>query len=422
MSNGFGIAVANTNETLTAVVLIEAGEQLMATLTIPPGEVRPWVDTLRPHNLQASGVFPDGFKVTSTVPVVAYQFNLYETIRSASTDASLLLPDHTLFNQYYGMTYSGDGGAGSEPYLAIYAVEPDTDVTVTPTSDVRASGNRSQVDFPLIRAGQPLTVTLQPSEVFVLIGSGGDSDLTGSLVQATAPIGVFGGNKSTQVPRGQRYRDHLEQQTFPRQALGTRYVVGKSRARGNPELPDQVRILADEDDTTVRFNPPLGATDEITLNAGQWREFPLSTHTEITSDGPVMVGHFYAGSGGSEGNSEGDPTFIMQVPLEQFRSEYVFLAPPTYTSDYVAIVAPPTARIEIDGVEVGLEPETVGDTTVSVTVVRIPDGQHRMTGDQNFGVTVYGFGGPPQDDPNRVQNVSYGYPAGLNLVEINPKE
>jgi hypothetical protein len=112
----------------------------------------------------------------------------------------------------------------------------------------------------------------------------------------------------------------------------------------------------------------------------------------------------------------------MQVPLEQFRSEYVFLAPPTYTSDYVAIVAPPTARIEIDGVEVGLEPETVGDTTVSVTVVRIPDGQHRMTGDQNFGVTVYGFGGPPQDDPNRVQNVSYGYPAGLNLVEINPKE
>ena len=78
--------------------------------------------------------------------------------------------------------------------------------------------------------------------------------------------------------------------------------------------------------------------------------------------------------------------------------------------------------IEIDGVEVDLEEATIGETGLSATVVQIPDGEHRVVGDQTFGVAVYGFGGPPNDDPNRVQNVSYGYPAGLDLIEINPKE
>lgn len=422
LQNGFGIVVANTDQALTATVVIETRGQMQATLTIPPGSVRPWVDTVRDFAMQDTGIYPRGFKLTSSIPVVAYQFNLYETIASASTDGSLLLPDHALYNQYYAMTYEGDGGGGSEPYLAVYAVNPDTEVTITPSADTSPSAGDSAVVLPRGTAGQPFTVTLQPLDVLIVRGRSGATDLTGSLLQATGPIGLYGGNRATQVPRGRTYRDHLEQQTFPRQALGTRYIVAKSRARGNPAVPDRVRVLADVDGTTIRFDPPLDATSEVALDAGQWREYSLTDHTEITSDGPVMVGVFFAGSGGGETNQEGDPTFIIQVPIEQFRQDYAFLAPPTYTSDYVAITAPPTAVVEIDGVAVDLDAATVGATGLSVTVVQIPDGEHRLVGDQQFGVVVYGFGGPPEDDPNRVQNVSYGYPAGLNLAEINPKE
>jgi len=38
------------------------------------------------------------------------------------------------------------------------------------------------------------------------------------------------------------------------------------------------------------------------------------------------------------------------------------------------------------------------------------------------GIIVYGFGGPTDADPNGVVNVSYGYPAGLDLTNINPVE
>jgi hypothetical protein len=422
LQNGFGIAVANTDPALTATVIIETRGQMHATLTIPPNSVRPWVDTVRNFNVQDTGVFPVGFKLTATIPVVAYQFNMYETIGSASTDGSLLLPDHALFNQYYAMTYSGDGGGGSEPYLGIYAVNADTEVTVTPSADTSGSANGSTVVLPRGAAGVPFTVTLQPLDVLVVRGRSGSTDLTGSLIEATGPIGVFGGNRAAQVPVGRTYRDHLEQQTFPRQALGTRYIVAKSRDRGQPAIADQVRVLADVDSTTIRFDPALNGVTEVTLDAGEWREYPLTAHTEITSDGPVMVGQFFAGSGGRVSNQEGDPTFIIQVPIEQYRADYAFLAPPTYTSDYVAITAPPSAAIEIDGTSVDLSETTIGATGLSVTVVQIPDGEHRLVGDQQFGVVVYGFGGPPEDDPNRVQNVSYGYPAGLNLAEINPKE
>lgn len=422
LQNGFGIAVANTDDTLTATVVIETDGQIQATLTIPPNSVRPWVDTVRTFNMQDTGVYRRGFKLTSTTPVVAYQFNMYETIQSASTDGSLLLPDHALFNQYYAMTYAGDGGGGSEPYIAVYAVDPDTEVTVTPSAPTSASAGDSDVTIARIDAGQSATVTLQPLDVLIVRGRSGSTDLTGTLVQASGPIGLFGGNRATQVPQGRRYRDHLEQQTFPRQALGTRYIVAKSRDRGNPPVPDQVRVLADEDDTTIQFDPALGGVSEVTLDAGEWREYPMAQNTEITSDSAVMVGQFYAGSNAGETLQEGDPTFIIQVPIEQFRQDYAFLAPPTYTSDYVAITAPPSAAIEIDGTAVELDETTVGSTGLSVTVVQIPDGEHRLVGDQQFGVVVYGFGGPPEDDPNGVQNVSYGYPAGLDLAEINPKE
>ena len=44
------------------------------------------------------------------------------------------------------------------------------------------------------------------------------------------------------------------------------------------------------------------------------------------------------------------PTLIMLPPVNQFRTEYVFLSPNKYVEDYVNIVAPIDAEVRIDDV------------------------------------------------------------------------
>lgn len=61
----------------------------------------------------------------------------------------------------------------------------------------------------------------------------------------------------------------------------------------------------------------------------------------------------------------------------------------------------------------------VGGTGFSLTSVVVQDGGHVLESNQPVGVMVYGFGGP---SGTGTVNVSYGYPAGLNLNPINPVE
>lgn len=420
LNNGYGIVVTNPSPTQTATATITVNGQLQETLTIAPRSAANYVDTVRSFRLINTGVTNNAFRVVSDIPVAVYQFNVQRTIQSASTDASLLFPDHALFNQYLAMTYSGDNiGSGSEAYISIVAIEPETEVTITPTTTTQASTNESLVSVPVINAGSTQTISLDQFQVLNLIARPGTTDLTGTQIIANQPIAVFGGNKATQVPTGRRFRDHIEQQIFPRQALGERYIVNKSRARrSNP--PDYIRVMADIDNVEVTFNPAV--RQPVVLNTGEFVEVAIDDHVEVNSTGPVAVGQFFAGSNGAESNSEGDPTFVMQVPIEQYRDNYVIFCPDTYTSDYLSITAPIGAEVLLDGVPQTLSQTPIGESNLSVTIIELADGDHELTGTLPFGVLVYGFGGPPNQDPNNVQNVSYGYPGGLNLIEINPKE
>jgi hypothetical protein len=64
--------------------------------------------------------------------------------------------------------------------------------------------------------------------------------------------------------------------------------------------------------------------------------------------------------------------------------------------------------VSIDGQPVG-PGLLVPGTDARVARIRIDDGAHTVTADKPIGVTVYGY----HDD------VSYGYPAGVNLFELD---
>jgi hypothetical protein len=100
------------------------------------------------------------------------------------------------------------------------------------------------------------------------------------------------------------------------------------------------------------------------------------------------------------------------VPVEQFRSAYLFHAPTNYTTNYVDVVAPMGAVVMLDGS--ALTFTAIGTTGYGLSRVTplgpgpASDGNHGIAGTMPFGITVYGYG----------QDTSYWYPGGLNLADI----
>lgn len=417
----YAIVVSNPSETETAHVVVETVSGTVHTMDVAPRTAGTWSVLPRPMNTPGTGLWPRAYKVTSDRPVAVYQFNSLTTIGAASTDASLLFASHTLATKYYVMDYDGFSGSEGDNFVAVYAVTGGTTVTVTPTQNLLASMSGSSQTFGTSMANVPVSFTLAEYDVLVLMTDVAGGSLTGSIVEATGPIGVFGGNRCTQVPHGTYYCDHLEQQIFPRTAIGKSYVVSKSSPRVSCTVEDRIRVLADADNTVITVDPAVAGP--FSLNAGEWTEFSLMDHAVLTSDQPFYVGQYLRSSGSGECNDEGDPAFILQVPTEQYRNDYVFLTPETYTTDYLAIIAPPAANVTLDGQSVNVSQTEVGTSGFSVTtLVLTPDGPHRLESDEKAGIIVYGFGGPSGADPNGVINVSYGYPGGLDLQRINPVE
>ena len=119
------------------------------------------------------------------------------------------------------------------------------------------------------------------------------------------------------------------------------------------------------------------------------------------------------GDDGARCEPIGDPAMTLVPPIGQYRDEYVFLTPLDYRWDFAVVTAPAGANVWIDDVLVPQElwTETLGlnDDAWWVSVVPVEDGWHRLTSDRSVGVLVGGYD----------LHVSYGYPAGLDLITFD---
>ena len=105
----------------------------------------------------------------------------------------------------------------------------------------------------------------------------------------------------------------------------------------------------------------------------------------------------------------GDPTFSLAVPVEQWRKDYVFLTPIAYSVNYINVLAPTSAFVQLDGKDVPAASfKNVEGTKYMVARVPVKDGTHTIAATEAVSVIVYGYH----------KDVSYGYPAGLNLTEL----
>lgn len=407
------------------------------------------------------------YRITSDAPLIAYQFNPLENVNVFSNDASLLLPSSALAARYMVLSWpqtlavteeaETNGNIDLRAFLTVVGTADDTPVVIKLSTAILGGA-----DIPAAAAGDTLTLELDRFEVVNLETDGFNADFTGSTVESldeAKPVAVFTGSEASDVPRFDTFldrrccADHLEQQLFPEVALGTRFVAVKTPLRSPaveaggwdvsvvPDEPEWWRVVATREDTSITTNLPP-PNDGFFLQRGDSVIFESERDFVLQASGPVAFAQF-PGSQQTTGIPStlpggvrppgGDPAFILIPPVEQWRTEYLFLVPNKYAFDYLLIAVPVGATILYDGLLLEsvltceYEPIGVladGSVETEYQAIRCPlsapmpgdpglqdDGVHRLesAGGEPIGLVVYGWD----------SFVSYGYPAGTNVALIN---
>ena len=180
---------------LTKRVVIEPGS--LATVEMPTREVDG--SLLGKNEGPGTMLSSNAFRVTSSQPIVAYQFN---ALRSQfSNDASLLLPTGSLGSVYRVLSWPAGkpisilGSLIDRAYVTVVGTKAGTKVTVTLANAIVAGGS-----VPATAKGGVVTATLGPYDVLNLETDGLPGDMTGTVVTASAPVAVFTGTELSGAP------------------------------------------------------------------------------------------------------------------------------------------------------------------------------------------------------------------------------
>jgi hypothetical protein len=489
----YAVVVSNPEPDVTATVTVEQDDSApgdanapyqIADAQVPPFSL--YVFKLGPREVDGSppGEYNTGtntavtrhaFRLKSTVPVVVVQFNPLDNVNVFSNDASLLKPVEALprstpdlateyvvlgWPQTIAVTddpntnFSTTNPLALRAFLTIVGTRQDTRVHVSTKAHVLGGGPIA--DTPI---GGAIDYTLQPFDVLNLETTDFNADFTGSIIDADQPVVVFSGSEASDAPYfktladRQCCADHLEEQLDPIRTAGKRFVATitpnrtKALIRAGAttlaefDAPEYFRVAAVTSGGAVIRTTLPKPLDHITLHGlGDFAHLSSTVDFRLESDQPVSLASISPSQGASgvpRGLPGGDPSLLVIPPLEQYRQNYVFLTPDKYAFDFVRIVAPEGAAVELDGDRVdslaSCEKATIpnftdskdsfvlyrcqlgfpiidisGDATTLLQPGVQNDGVHEIVSSKKIGVFVDGFD----------RNVSYAYAAGTELTEI----
>jgi hypothetical protein len=304
----YAIVVSNPQSRAVDVTLTAAGGQ-SSSVSLPAGQVStlfPQMLGMPDASIVGSGTSKKAYKITSSLPIVAYQFNPLNNVDVFSNDASLLVPRTAFDADYYAMTAKtldrrARGSQNFTGYVSVVAWEDGTQVEVTPKAATELG-----VGQVAIAANTPTTFTLNSFEVLNLEAVA-NGDLTGSRVRVLGgkTAGVFSGHEGFVRAEDQACcADHLEEMMFPTSTWGKRFGLARSKPRGTES--DVLRVMAQKAGTTVTFNPTPTAGTCGTLGPGQFCEVQIQVDTEIVGSEPILIGHYLKSIGTGVGNPLGD--------------------------------------------------------------------------------------------------------------------
>ena len=434
------------------LVRVPLPKNSLLTLILPNRQIPNGKTTLKKY----------AYRIESTQPIVAYQFNPYCCNYNYTNDASLLLPSSALTENYMYMSYPvwdspnrEEGDKPESPTISVIATKPDTDVTVQLREPNDSNRDYEDIIYPVKESrisgpddqGQ-MSVTLQPFEVLNIAGNGVGEDLTGARIKANKPVSAFGAHSCTFVPFSKWACDHLESQLFPMETWGQRFIATPLKRRGKDGKFTREgtywKLLARQNDTTIKTgldlrvgpqgvlpqagegvppckdfspNPESGVVE---LDAGESCEFGTQTTFIAEATRPILMGAFLSGqeSVGDDVEHAGDPAFFLVPPKEQYRRSYSFLTPETYYVNYLTVtIQTGFSKVKLDGKTIDLKNlesyKEFPELGVARAHIEVEEGPHRVSAENvRFGIVSYGY-----DD-----YVSYAYTGGLNLTKYNSVE
>lgn len=367
--------------------------------------------------ITSEGLFNKGIHIVSDVPIVVYshQYNLF------SSAATMLMPVETYGYTYYSLNYEQVSNyPDSYSWFYVIAPEDNTRVLITPSDSTQGGW------LP----GQTYTVNLNKGQLYNVFGKRSDvytgKDMTGSKIVSIAgadgachPVAVFSGSSRVVICNGNG-GEVLQQQIFPANAWGTRYVTYHTvnNAMGDLVSPflNFYRVAVRNPATVVKRNgvPMTGLINNF------YYEFSSSTGDYIEADQPILVAQYTVSANectGSATGPYGDPEMFYLSPIEQGVKNCVFYSTRKEAIDlsFINVIIPQggLSSLQIDGTAV-LPAEYITHPTNSnyaVVVKRLwgPAAQHSISSDSTFIATVYGVG----------TTESYGYNMGTLVNNLN---
>ncbi len=368
--------------------------------------------------IESEDVEPNGtslanaLELKTSVPAVVYDIYPFGGASSYMPSATLLLPTTAWDTNYVTTTMSEWNAGNSIPGIDFVGMQDNTTVTLLPTTDITAANGVAGA-----KKGVPITYKVNKGQLLHLMQAvdGAGNDLTGSVVQSSNPIGVWG--------------EHFCMTHTP--------------------SPPNWRIVGAAKGTTLTYDPPVpGAPKTLTL--GQLVEFPGPEAFRIQSQDSMHPFYLAAHRPGGDCDaahqqippiqaldydytavanetanySMGGPETVNIVPPAQFLSTYVFFTDPTFGWTDLAMVRKKAGDgtykdVTLDCLgkvpgwkQIGGSPYQYAHVSVQTghqPVGKCDNGLHTVKSDAPFGITVWGYDSA----------ASYAYPAGASVKPIN---
>ncbi|XP_034302509.2 IgGFc-binding protein-like [Magallana gigas] len=366
-------------------------------ITVSKGVVR---EVTLPKSLRVHGTgrFHKAVHIISSDEIVVFGINEAHH----STDGFLGIPIDVLGTQYFVPSFFSVYASFIKSTIVIVGTEEGTTLQIKIKSTNRGKIN---LESKMYENNDWLNTTISRFEVLQLQCKG---DLTGTFVQSSQKISVFGGTTVTNIGEGTS-KDHIEEQIPPVNVWGKQFIMSPVPNTS----PNFIRVLTSEDDTVIS-NKHNG---KHTLQAGQFYETRVSNADFISSNKPILTVQYIPSA---HGGHNGDPAMTLVPPIEQSNVFYSFLTPKSsenknFKNTFIFLMEGLSYKelvLDNNPIPQGGFSNVAQINNISIGYLTIPHGSHTLK--HSSGVLPLGgilYGGAYHE--------SYAFPVGQRFTPIN---